>query len=124
MPILSIAPTNPSLAQGFAYAVMGFAIVFVMLFFLLVAIKIMVVIMRSFNKGNASEESSTTTATVSITAAQPAPAVAKVPAAGSLGEVAIHDVPEKTAAMIMAIVADKTGIPLNELRFKSIKRID
>ena len=29
----------------------------------------------------------------------------------------------KTAAMLMAIVADKTGKPLNELRFISIKEV-
>ena len=40
---------------------------------------------------------------------------------GSLGDVSLHGVPDKTAAMIMAIVADETGVPLGELRFKSIK---
>ena len=34
-----------------------------------------------------------------------------------------HDVNPKTAAMIMAIVADKMGKPLNELRFISIKEV-
>ena len=37
--------------------------------------------------------------------------------------VKLHDVPPKTAAMLMAIVADKTGKPLNELRFISIKEV-
>ena len=31
---------------------------------------------------------------------------------------------ERDAAMIMAIVADQTNTPLNELRFKSIKRVE
>jgi len=31
---------------------------------------------------------------------------------------------EKTAAMIMAIVADDSGIPLEELVFKSIKLVE
>jgi len=35
----------------------------------------------------------------------------------------LNGVDDKTAAMIMAIVADKTGIPLNELRFISIKEL-
>ena len=34
-----------------------------------------------------------------------------------------HDVEPKTAAMLMAIVADKMGKPLNELRFISIKEV-
>ena len=39
------------------------------------------------------------------------------------GEVKLYDVSDRDAAMIMAIVADKLGKPLNELRFKSIKEV-
>ena len=58
----------------------------------------------------------------------PAPVVApvEVPVAyapGSAGKVMTFDVPDKTAAMLMAIVAEKTGKPLNELRFISIKEV-
>ncbi|MBO7151606.1 MAG: OadG family protein [Clostridia bacterium] len=45
-------------------------------------------------------------------------------AKGTCGELALINTDERDAAMIMAIVADSTGIPLNELRFKSIKRVD
>ena len=67
--------------------------------------------------------------------AAPAPAAAPVAAApvaapaapaeapGTAGQLKLHDVPPKTAAMIMAIVADKMGKPLNELRFISIKEV-
>ena len=54
---------------------------------------------------------------------QEAPASAPAAAPGTAGQVKIHDVPPKTAAMLMAIVADKTGKPLNELRFISIKEV-
>jgi len=120
MPILSIAPTNPTLIQGLGYAVMGFAIVFVMLLCLLIAIKVMVAVMGSFKKKEAAP------AAAPVAAAAPAvdPNAGKVPAPGSLGEIAIHDVDEKTAAFLMAIVADKMGAPLNELRFISIKKVD
>lgn len=56
----------------------------------------------------------------------PAPAAppAEVPAApGSAGQVKLFDVPDREAAMIMAIVAERTGKPLNQLRFKSIKEV-
>ncbi|MBR7162703.1 MAG: OadG family protein [Clostridia bacterium] len=43
---------------------------------------------------------------------------------GTCGELVLINTDERDAAMIMAIVADTTGNPLNELRFKSIKRID
>ena len=65
-------------------------------------------------------------------AAAPAPAASTAPAApaveapkapGSAGQLKLHDVEPKTAAMIMAIVADKMGKPLNELRFISIKEV-
>ncbi len=58
-------------------------------------------------------------------AAAPAPAAPTAPRAakGSCGEVKIFDVPEKTAAMLMAITADKMNAPLNTLRFISIKEV-
>ena len=50
---------------------------------------------------------------------------AEIPAApGSAGALKLHNVPPKTAAMLMAIVADKLGKPLNELRFISIKEVE
>ena len=55
--------------------------------------------------------------------AAPAPAPKAPPAPGSAGQVKLYDVPDREAAMIMAIVADKMGVPLNELRFKSIKEV-
>ena len=51
----------------------------------------------------------------------PAPAPKTAP--GTAGQLMLHDVEPKTAAMIMAIVADKMGKPLNELRFISIKEV-
>ena|GEM_PF-1084148 len=49
------------------------------------------------------------------------PSVTTVPAKGSEGAVKLHGVDDKTAAMLMAIVANKIDAPLNELRFISIK---
>ena len=52
------------------------------------------------------------------------PAEPQLPVApGSAGKLKIYDVPPKTAAMLMAIVADTMGKPLNELRFISIKEV-
>ena len=44
-------------------------------------------------------------------------------APGTAGQLKLHDVETKTAAMLMAIVADKLQKPLNELRFISIKEV-
>ena len=56
-------------------------------------------------------------------AAATAPAAPKPVAPGTAGELKLHDVEPRTAAMLMAIVADKMGKPLNELRFISIKEV-
>ena len=53
--------------------------------------------------------------------AVPVPEPKKAP--GSAGKLKLHDVEPKTAAMLMAIVADKLGKPINELRFISIKEV-
>ena len=52
-----------------------------------------------------------------------APEAESLTAPGSAGQLKLYDVPPKTAAMLMAIVADKMGKPLNELRFISIKEV-
>ena len=63
-----------------------------------------------------------------VAPAVPAPAekpetvIPKAP--GSAGQLKLYNVEPKTAAMIMAIVADKMGKPLNELRFLSIKEVE
>ncbi len=56
-----------------------------------------------------------------ITEISVSPSHASAP--GSAGKVKLHDVDPKTAAMLMAIVANKTGKQLNEIRFISIKEI-
>ena len=50
------------------------------------------------------------------------PAEAKK-APGSAGKVKLYDVPDREAAMLMAIVADKVQKPINELHFISIKEV-
>ena len=64
--------------------------------------------------------------------AKAAPAAVAAPAAAaaapeeefSSGTLKLKNCDEKTAAMIMAIIADETKTPLNELVFKSIKLVE
>jgi Na+-transporting methylmalonyl-CoA/oxaloacetate decarboxylase gamma subunit len=44
-------------------------------------------------------------------------------APSSAGELQLHQVPERTAALLMAIVADQMEIPLEQLRFRSIREV-
>lgn len=114
----AIEEVDLSIGQGLSYSLLGIAVVFAMLLALMVVIKIMGALLGDKpKKADAAAKFDTAPAQGGIPAG-------KVPAPGSLGDIAIHDVPEKTAAMIMAIVADEMNTPLNELRFKSIKRVD
>ena len=54
----------------------------------------------------------------------PAPVVEAPKAPGAAGKLKLHNVEPKTAAMAMAIVADKLQKPMNELRFISIKEVE
>ena len=100
-------------------AVLGYVVVFIGLSLLMLVIIMVGKVMVAKSK-NASEKS---TAPAAETAAAAAPAAPKKLAPGSAGDVKIYDTDPRDAAMIMAIVADKLGKPLNELRFKSIKEV-
>ena len=56
--------------------------------------------------------------------AKPLPEAQKTAAPGTAGSVKTYGVPPKTCAILMAIVANKLGKPLNELRFISIKEVE
>ena len=57
-------------------------------------------------------------------ASAPVPSGVPMPAGMNQGELELVGTDEKTAAIIMAIVSDKSGIPLNRLSFKSIKLME
>lgn len=94
--------------------VLGMAVVFFGLILLMFVTKIAGAIINRKN---------TAAPAAAPAAAFAAPAVPNAPAPGSAGKIALHDVPDKTAAMLMAIVADRTGKPLNQLRFISIREV-
>ncbi len=97
-------------------AVLGYGVVF----FGIILLMIVVMIMGSIFKSIDARKKAEAPAPVPAAPAAPAPAPE---APGSAGELKLHDVEPKTAAMLMAIVADKMGKPLNELRFISIKEV-
>ena len=105
-------------------AVLGYAVVFVGLILLMAVVVLMGKAMASARERAPEPSAASAKAPMSAPAAPAAPAApSSPPAPGSAGEVKLFDVPDKEAAMIMAIVADKMGKPLNELRFKSIKEV-
>lgn len=100
-----------TILEAFIYSLLGMSVVFFALILLMLIIRVMTLFTDRKKSG-------------------PAPAPATAPAEppkaapGSAGELKLYDTEPRTAAMIMAIVADDLGYPVNELRFKSIKKVE
>ena len=74
---------------------------------------------------NAAAKKKAVPAAAPVTSAPAGKPTGVIPVAGvSQGTIDLVNVDEKTAAIIMAIVSDKSGIPLNRLSFKSIKLVE
>lgn len=109
--LVNAAMEKISIGTAALIVVLGMAVVFFGLILLMYVTKIAGAII---NRKKSAEPAAAPAA---------APAVKTAPAPGTAGKIALHDVPDKTAAMLMAIVASKTGKPLNQLRFISIREI-
>ena len=105
---------NISIADAGIVTLLGYIVVFIGLVMLMAVIMIMGSIMVSRAKKSQAAAPAATAA---------APAAPAAPAPGSAGELTLYDTDPRDAAMVMAIVADTLGKPLNELRFKSIKEV-
>ena len=107
------------IADAGIVALLGYAVVFFGLILLMIVVMVM---------GKAFVAAEKKKAPKAEKPAEPAPVAPAAPAEpvaapGTAGQLKLYDTPPKTAAMIMAIVADKMGKPLNELRFISIKEV-
>ena len=113
--LINTAMESISIGTAALIVVLGMAVVFFGLILLMYVTKIAGAIIG--------RKKSAEPAAAPAAAAPAAPAAKNAPAPGSAGKIALHDVPDKTAAMLMAIVADRTGKPLNQLRFLSIREV-
>lgn len=105
--------TNISIGTAAVIVVLGMAVVFSGLILLMFVVQLTGKILQAKQKKEDSPAVSD----------EPAAPVMAEPAPGSAGDLKLYDTDPRDAAMIMAIVADKMGKPLNELRFKSIKEV-
>ena len=124
-PVIQLAVergTKLSKPEMFLNAGIVILVVFGVLFLMYILISVSGKIIEAITKAGKKEEP----AKAAPAAAPAAPAVAAAVAGEefSSGSLKLKGCDEKTAAMIMAIVADDTGIPLNELVFKSIKLVE
>ena len=113
---------NMGVLDAAVVALLGYCVVFFGLVLLMAVIIVMGKIFIAKDKKKAVLADAAKAAVAAAPAAA-APATAPATAPGSAGKLKLYDVEPKTAAMLMAIVADKMGKPLNELRFISIKEV-
>ena len=117
-----LTPFQPQLDPGtmFMNAGIVIAVVFAVLFIMYVMISLSSKVIAALPSGDKKAAEA---------AAAPAAAPAETAPASegedfSSGTLKLKGCDEKTAAMIMAIVSDNTGIPLSELVFKSITLVE
>ncbi|MGE4547929.1 MAG: OadG family protein [Intestinibacillus sp.] len=103
--------TSLTAPEALLIALSGFVVVFIMLGVLSLMIVAISKIVGSLSGNKAP-----------VAAAAPAP-VAAAPRPAAPAPVQLTGVDDLTAACIMAIVSDETGIPLSELVFKHIKAV-
>ncbi len=113
MMILS-ALANLNIGDAAIVALLGYAVIFLGIILLMVVVMVMgKLFVAAANKKKTAEP-----------VTEPVVEAPKPVAPGAAGELKLHNVEPKTAALLMAIVADKMGKPLNELRFISIKEVE
>lgn len=123
--VLSSTLTDIGFVDAAVVALLGYAVVFFGLVLLMIVVIGMGKIFIAKEKKVAAHSDAAKAAIAAVPEAPAADApAADAPAApGTAGKLKLYDVEPKTAAMLMAIVADKMGKPLNELRFISIKEV-
>ena len=109
----TVSIADVTAGQAVLYGFLGYAVVF----FGLILLMLVVILI-----GKAFMAKTKKTAATPETSASEAPAPKAAP--GTAGQLKLHNVDPKTAAMLMAITADKMGKPINQLRFISIREVD
>ena len=105
---------NISVGDAAMTALLGYAVVFIGIIMLMILVMFVGDLMFKSAKRKAAK---------ALAAAPAAAPAAPAAAPGTAGELKLYDTDPRDAAMVMAIVADKLGKPINELRFKSIREV-
>ena len=109
---------NITVPAALGTALLGYGVVFLGLVLLMIVIMVMGKVMQ--------RKKAVPAPAAAVPAAAPAaapPPVKADPAPGTAGELKLYDTDPRDAAMIMAIIADALGKPVNELRFISIREV-
>ena len=116
---VNAALNDISIGTAGLVALLGYAVVFVGLIALMAVIMIVGKIMVAKKSAPAAAPAAAAAAAAPASAPKAGPALAT----GVAGECKLYNVGDREAAMLMAIVANKLGKPLNTLRFKSMKEV-
>ncbi len=120
-----LAITEMTVGESLLTAVLGIAVVMAVLALLAGIITVMSKVVSNLDKEEAAPAAKPVPAAAPAAPAAPAKPQGKpIPETQSRGQCDLTTVDDKTAAMLMAIVADQMGEPLNTLRFTSIRPID
>ena len=120
---VNAALNDISIGTAGLVALLGYAVVFVGLIALMAVVLVMGKIMVAKKAKTAAAAPAPAAAARAAAAAGPARRSAHHQAARTAGECKLYNVGDREAAMLMAIVANKLGKPLNTLRFKSMKEV-
>lgn len=112
-----LAGKDLSMIDAFTISITGILMVFTELVLLAFAVVIISKVVGAFSKNKKPSKTADNTAN-SQSHAVP------LPETQSRGKIDIINVSEEDAAVIMAIVSNKSGIPLNRLVFNSIKLLE
>lgn len=119
---LALLKMQMSWGETLKTSVVGFLIVLVILAviacLILLISKIFAAAEKVFSKGKKTETVQSAAPSASAPSGRP------LSDTESQGKLVLENVDEPTAAVIMAIVSNQSGIPLNRLLFKSIKLIE
>ena len=114
-----------TIGQTLLISVIGFAIVFLVLAFLAVFVSLMGKVFDAITEKKAAAAKAELKAAVATAAASvPSSNGTPLPENQSIGDLTLINCTEEEAAVIMAITSAKSGIPLNRLKFNTIKAME
>ena len=107
-----------TLSRALLISVVGICVVFIMLGAIALFVKLMGVVFDRLQKNKPADAPTPSAAPPNEKNGAP------LPANMSQGTLTLENVSEEEAAIIMAIVSSRSGIPLNHLQFHSIKLLE
>lgn len=113
-----------SMKEALSTSVTGIAVVMIILALLAVLVVILSKLIRSVESAAKKKENKGNVTASKNAESKPQSKGSALPDTQSAGALDLYKTDEKTAAVIMAIVSNESGIPLNRLQFNSIKLIE